>query len=284
MLSLVGFIIVLVSVIMGYVLHHGNLLVLYQPTELLIIGGAGGGALVASSSPYLLKHIVHEIIGVFTGSGVSKEKYLQLLKCYYDIFKQAASNPLSIEAHVEKPEASDIFKKYPLLLKDHHLMVFICNTLLVKVSSSISPYDLEELMDQDIQTMHDEEKAIPATISRMADAFPGLGIVAAVLGIVITMGKLSEGKSAIGQSVAAALVGTFLGILLCYGFFQPLAARVEALIEQKGKIFFIAKAGLVSFAKGANPAICVEYTRRCIPLEHRPSFQEVEKATKGGGK
>lgn len=280
MLTLIGFAIVLVSVVMGYVLHHGVLGVLYQPTELLIIGGAAVGALVASSSLHVIKGVIHETLGVLKGSGISKEKYLQLLLCFNEIFRMALANPISVESHVENPEGSEIFKKYPLILKDHHVMTFICNTFQLQLSSTLSPYDLEDLMDQDIQVMHEEEKAIPATLSRLADALPGLGIVAAVLGVVITMGKLTEGKEVIGQSVAAALVGTFLGILLCYGIFQPLAARVESLLEEKGKIFFVIKAGLLAYAKGSKAPACLEFTRRNIPIEYRPSFKEVEEAVK----
>jgi chemotaxis protein MotA len=281
MLTLVGFAVVIISVIAGYVLHHGNLAVLYQPTELLIIGGAAVGALIASSSMSVIKNVIHELIAVLKGSGMSKAKYLQLLQCLNEIFRLASSNPVAIEPHVEDPEKSEIFKKYPLILHDHHVMTFLTNTLLLQLSSPISPYDLEDLMDQDIQVMHEEEKAVPATLSRLADALPGLGIVAAVLGVVITMGKLTEGKEVIGQSVAAALVGTFLGILLCYGIFQPLSARVEALLEEKGKIFFVLKAGLLAYAKGAKPQVCLEFTRRNIPNDYRPTFKELEAAIKG---
>jgi chemotaxis protein MotA len=280
MLSLVGFAIVLISVVLGYVLHHGVLGVLYQPTELLIIGGAALGAMIASSSLHVIKSVVAECLGVLKGSGVSKRKYLELLLCFNELFRLATANPIAIETHVENPETSEIFKKYPLILHDHHVMVFICNTFQLQLSSTLSPYDLEDLMDQDIQVMHEEEKAVPATLSRLADALPGLGIVAAVLGVVITMGKLTEGKEVIGQSVAAALVGTFLGILLCYGIFQPLSARVEALIEEKGKIFFVIKAGILAYAKGSKTPACLEFTRRNIPLEHRPTFKEVEEAVK----
>lgn len=281
MLSMAGFAIVMISVVLGYVLHHGNLAVLWQPTELLIIGGAAVGALVASSSMHQIKCVIHGMLSVIKGSGVSKEKYLEVLLCLNDLFKLAASNPIAIESHVDKPENSEIFKKYPKLTNDHHAMDFLCNTLTLQLSSSLPPYDLEDLMDQDIQIMHDEEKQVPAIISRLADALPGLGIVAAVLGVVITMGKLTQGKEVIGQSVAAALVGTFLGILLCYGIFQPLAARVEGIIDEQGKIFNVLKAGLLSMAKGSRPGVSLEFARRSIPMEYRPSFKELEAATKG---
>lgn len=281
MLSLIGLAVVLISVVMGYVLHHGELAVLYQPTELLIIGGAAVGAMIASSSPNVLKGIAHELLGILKGSGVNRAKYLELLLCFNEIFRLATSNPLAVETHVENPENSEIFKKYPKILHDHHVMTFICNTFQLQMSGNLSPYDLEDLMDQDIQVMHEEERAIPATLSRLADALPGLGIVAAVLGVVITMGKLTLGKEVIGQSVAAALVGTFLGILLCYGIFQPLAARVEALLEEKGKVFQVVKAGMLAYARGSKTPVILEFTRRNIPLEYRPSWKEVEEAVKG---
>lgn len=279
MFSLLGYVVVMGSVIAGYVLHHGNLLVLYQPTELLIIGGAAVGALIASGSLGLIKGMIHEVLGTLKGSGVSKDKYLELLLCFNELFRLAAANPVAIEPHVENPEGSEIFKKYPKLLADHHLLPFLTNTLVLQLSSTISPYDMEDLMDADLAVMHEEEKKIPAALNRLADALPGLGIVAAVLGVVITMGKLTQGKEVIGQSVAAALVGTFLGILLCYGIFQPLAAKVDSLIDERGKVLAVAKAGLLAFAKGGKAPVCVEFTRRSIPLEFRPTMKELEAAT-----
>lgn len=282
MITILGFIIVLVSVVAGYVLHHGNLIILYQPTELLIIGGAAVGALVASSSPTVIKHLVHEIKDAILGNGISREKYLQLLMCMNELFRIAAQNPMAIEKHSEDPKNSDVFKKYPLITKDHHAMSFLCNTLTLLVSGNISPYDLDDLLDQDIQAMHKEESVVPATLNRLADALPGLGIVAAVLGVVITMGKLSQGKEVIGASVAAALVGTFLGILLCYGIFQPLAAKVQSSMDEKGEFFLVMKAGLIAQCKGCRPAVALEYTRRNIPPAFRPSFKELDAAISPG--
>lgn len=278
MITLGGLAIVMISVVMGYVLHHGNLMVLYQPTELLIIGGAALGALIASSTPNLLKHLVVETKEAFFGNGIGKEKYIQLLKCMNEIFRLATQNPLAIEKHVEEPENSEIFKKYPILLNDHHAMNFLCNTLSLLVSGNISPYDLDDLLDQDIQALHREEAQVPATLNRLSDALPGLGIVAAVLGVVITMGKLTQGKEVIGQSVAAALVGTFLGILLCYGIFQPVAAKVQTSLDEKGDFLLVIKAGLIAHCKGSRPAVSLEFTRRNIPPQFRPSFKELEAA------
>ena len=278
MFSYSGFIVVIVCVVAGFLMEGGNIHVLFQPVELLIIGGACIGSIIVASSPHLMKQMVQQIIMIGKGTGVNKEKYMQLLKLFYELFKIAASNPIAIEQHVDKPESSELFKKYPAVLRDHHAMTFICNTLLLQISSSISPYDLEDLMDQDIQTVHAEESVTPETLNRVADALPGLGIVAAVIGIIIVMGKLSQGKETIGHSVAVALVGTFLGVLLCYGFVQPLAARIKTNIEENGKVLVVIKIALLSYVKGMNPKVCVEFARRAIPMEHRPSFSEVEAA------
>jgi chemotaxis protein MotA len=191
---------------------------------------------------------------------------------------------LGLEAHVENPEASDIFKRYPHVLHNHHAISFLCDTLKVQISSPMSPYDLDDLMDQDIQATHNEELRAPATVNRVGDAMPGLGIVAAVLGVVITMGHLSEGKEVIGHSVAAALVGTFLGVLLSYGFIQPLAAKMEADIMDHGKVLEVMKACLLTFAKDASPKVCIEFARRTIPPEVRPTFKELDDATQNVGK
>jgi chemotaxis protein MotA len=202
----------------------------------------------------------------------------------YKLFKQAKQNLLSIEAHIENPEGSDIFKEFPSVLKNHHAIHFICDTLKVQVASPMGPFELEELMDKDLKVAHAEEHLAPSTITRIGDAFPGLGIVAAVLGVVITMGKLSQGKEVIGHSVGAALVGTFIGILLSYGFFQPLAAKMELNLGEEGKYLEVLKVGILAFAKDSSPKVCVEFARRAIPPQVRPSFEEVDQATSGGAK
>jgi chemotaxis protein MotA len=201
--------------------------------------------------------------------------------CLYELCKVVKTNPLSLEPHVEKPESSDIFKRYPGVLANHHALHFICDTLKVQISSPMSPYDLEDLMDRDMKVAHDEELAAPATITKLGDAMPGLGIVAAVLGVVITMGKLSEGKEAIGQNVAAALVGTFIGILISYGFMQPLAQKIEADIADVGRYISVIKSAILALAKESAPKVCVEFARRTVPPGTRPSFEEVDKATSG---
>lgn len=283
MLAIVGALIVIISVFGGFMLEGGHIEVLFQPIELLIIGGAGVGSLVISGSPALFKQMAHQIAGILKGAGPSKNDYMELLKLLFELTKTAKANPLSIEAHVDNPEASEIFKKFPGVLKNHHATEFICDTLKVQLSGSIAPYDLEDLMEADMATAHAEEHKAPGMISKVGDAMPGLGIVAAVLGVVITMGKLTQGKEVIGHSVAAALVGTFIGILLSYGFMQPLAAKMEFVLDANGKFISVIKACLLAFAKDCSPKVCVEFARRSIPPEVRPTFQEVDQATTAGG-
>lgn len=283
MLVIVGSIIVLASVVGGFLLEGGHLHALWQPIELLIIAGAAAGSLVISSPPALLKEIFRQLMGTLKSKSVTKDEYLALLGCLYRIFKQAKQNLLSLEAHVENPEGSDIFKEYPSVLNNHHAIHFICDTLKVQIASPVGPYELEDLMTQDIKTAHAEEHKAPTTVTRVGDAMPGLGIVAAVLGVVITMGKLNEGKEVIGHSVGAALVGTFIGILLSYGFFQPLAAKMELNLGDEAKYMDAIKAGILAFAKDSSPKVCVEFARRVIPPHVRPSFEEVDKMTSSGG-
>lgn len=281
MLVIVGAIVVLGAVIGGFMLEGGQLHVLVQPIELLIIGGAAAGSLLISSPMGLMKRIVTQVLGTLKGSGATQAEYIELLVCLFEIFKTMKSNPIALEPHVEKPDGSEIFKRYPGVLKRHHALHFLCDTLKVQISANLSPYDLEELMDTDLISAHAEEHQGPATVTRVGDAMPGLGIVAAVLGVVITMGKLTQGKEVIGHSVAAALVGTFLGILLSYGFFQPLAAKMESQIAEEGKYIEVIKAGILAMAKGNPPKVNVEFSRRTIPPEVRPDFETVDKATSG---
>jgi chemotaxis protein MotA len=276
MISLIGAIFTTLCVIGGYVLHHGKLAILWQPTELLIIGGAAIGSLLISSPIGLIKELVHMILSVLKGGHGSKENCSQLLVLMHDLIKTAQTNPLSLEPHIEKPENSDIFKKCEFVSHNVPMMNFICDTLRVVILGSLSPYDLDDLMEGDISSTHHQELKVPATLTRIGDAMPGLGIVAAVLGVVITMGKLAEGKEVIGESVAAALVGTFLGILLSYGYIQPLATRIEGMVEEEGIFYQVIKAALVAYSKGLNAKISLEFARRTIPPEFRPTFMEIE--------
>ncbi|MBI2712156.1 MAG: flagellar motor stator protein MotA [Bdellovibrio sp.] len=284
MLVIIGFAIVFATVFGGYILEGGKIHVLFQPIELLIIGGAAFGGLITSSSVPLMKQIITQVTGAITGKDISKADYTELLMLLFELVKAARNNPLSLEPHIENPSGSDIFGRYPNVMKNHHAIHFICDTLRVQISSQMSPYDLEDLMNTDIAAMHAEEARPPETIGRVGDAMPGLGIVAAVLGVVLTMGKLTEGKEVIGHSVAAALVGTFLGILISYGFMQPLQARMNLNNSSAGGYIEVAKVAILALAKNQTPKVCVEFARRTVAPHCRPDFHEIDQATSSLGK
>jgi chemotaxis protein MotA len=284
MLVIIGALVVTCAVFGGYMMEGGKLAVLIQPIELLIIGGAAFGSLLISSPVPLIKEIIRQVLGTLKGASVTRDHYTEVLLLLFELCKNAKANPLSIEAHVEKPSESEIFKRYPKVLANHHALDFICDSLKVQISSPMSPFDFEDLMDKDIATAHLEEHKAPTTVTRVGDAMPGLGIVAAVLGVVLTMGKLTQGKEVIGHSVASALVGTFLGILISYGFLQPLSAKMDDNLQADGKFMEVLKVGLLAFAKNCSPKVCVEFSRRTIPPELRPTFTEVDQLTSNAGK
>ena len=286
MLSIVGLVVVIICVLTGYTLEHGKMGALMEPIpiELLIILGSGVGSVLVSAPMPIIKEMMGQLGGVFKSHDPKKEEYVELLLCLYELCKLAKSNPLALEPHVEAPENSDIFKRYPGVLNNHHAVAFMTDTFKVQISSPMNPYDLEALMDQDIKAAHDAEHAAPAQMTKLGDAMPGLGIVAAVMGVVITMGRLTEGKEVIGHSVASALVGTFLGVLLSYGIIGPIAGKMENLIAQHGKYTEVIKVAVLAFAKDCGPKVCVEFARRTIPPSVRPSFQEIDASTSSAGK
>ncbi|MBC7430071.1 MAG: flagellar motor stator protein MotA [Bacteriovorax sp.] len=284
MMAIVGGIFILACVVGAFILEGGHLPALIQPLELLIIGGSALGTLIICASPYMFKEMIRRVLQILKGSGITKAAYIELLQCMFELIKMASANPISIEPHVENPEGSEIFKRYPAVLHNHHAIEFICDTLKVQIASSLSPYDLEDLMNSDLDVAHDADHHLVATMNRTGDAFPGLGIVAAVLGVVITMGKLTQGKEVIGHSVGAALVGTLLGILIAYGYIQPMVAKIETIMGEEAKFVNTAKICLLAYAKGVNAKVCAEFGRRSIPLEFRPNFKEVDEATANAGK
>jgi chemotaxis protein MotA len=278
---LIGSVIVVVSIVLGYTMHGGNLGILFQITEIIIIGGSAVGTLLIANPLPLTMRVIKGALGTMKGSHVNKASYLELLKLFYDLFSLSRREGIiALEAHFEEPQKSAIFAKAPGLLANHHALDFFCDTLRTISMGNVSPYDLEDIMEKDLEAAHHEEMKAPAALSTVGDAFPGLGIVAAVLGVVITMGKIDEPPAVIGHSVAAALVGTFLGILLSYGFVGPVAKNMEHLIEAEGGYLQCIKAGLLAAAKESPPMIVVECARRAIAPEVRPSFKEAEEASK----
>jgi chemotaxis protein MotA len=284
MFAIIGIAVVLGAIAGGYLMEHGNLMVLVQPAEFLIIcGSAVGTLLIANPLPIVIK-IFTGCIAVVSGSKFTKAYYLETLKMLMDLFSYARKAGMAkLEADVEEPAKSEVFKKYPKFLKDHHAVHFLCDTIRTSLSGVVAPFELDQMMELDMDTHH-HEATIPITaLTTVADALPGLGIVAAVLGIVITMGALGGPPEEIGKKVAAALVGTFLGILLCYGFLSPLAANMTKIVDAEAQYYGALRVALIAFAKGVAPVIAVEMARRAIPQQMRPTFKEFETATKKGG-
>jgi chemotaxis protein MotA len=281
MFVIIGFIVVLGSVAGGYVMHGGHLEILFQITEIIIIGGAAIGSLLISNPISVTKDVIRRSIGTLKGSTINTKSYEELLKVIFELAQLARREGLvALEKHVENPTQSPVLQKAPTLLNNHHALVFFCDTLRIAVGG-VEPMDLEELMEKDLETIHHAESLAPSALTSLGDALPGLGIVAAVLGVVITMGNIDQPPAVIGASVAAALVGTFLGILMCYGFVGPVAKNMEHMINAEGRYLLCMKAGLVAFSKGLAPAVVVEYARRTIAPEERPSFEVAETLVKG---
>lgn len=276
MFAIIGIVIVFGSVVGGYLMEHGNLKVLLQPAELVVIGGASIGTVLIANPLHILKQIAAGLGGVFGGSKFTKQRYLDSLKMLYELLNKARREGLmALESDVEDPAKSPILSKYPAFLKDHHVRDFFCDTMRMAVSG-VEAFDLDQLLDLDMEVHHHGTSLPVASLSSMADALPGLGIVAAVLGVVITMGALGGPPEEIGHKVAAALVGTFLGILLCYGLVGPLAASMQKTAEDEGAFLHVLRVMMISFLKGNAPIMAVEFARRAIPGHVRPSFLEVE--------
>ena len=281
MFVIIGVVVVIGAIVGGYLMEHGNLKVLIQPAELLIIGGAAVGTVLIANPLHILKQMVAGITGLFKGSPYNKAKYLESLKMLFELFSRARKEGLmALETDSDNPDQSPVFSKYPAFLKDHHVLQFVCDTIRRASVGGIEPFDMDQMMELDME-VHHHEAAIPvASLSTMADSLPGLGIVAAVLGVVITMGALGGPPEEIGHKVAAALVGTFLGILLCYGFIGPVASNMAKITDEEHAYYHVLRIVIVSFIKGSPPSIAVEFGRRAIPGHQRPTFQELDKFIK----
>ena len=280
MLAIIGFIIVTGSVIGGFIWEGGKMLVLFQPAEFLIIGGAGFGSILVMSPIKVFKQIITQILGII-GTPPTKESFTKLLVMLYEVFQAARKDGLvAMEAHVEKPQESKILENYPEFLANHHLLDFFVDTMRLILSGGVPAHDLEALIETDLDTHHAELSKPPELVAKVADSLPGLGIVAAVLGVVITMGHIGGPPEVIGHKVGAALVGTFLGILLSYGFVGPLASNMETMNAEKAQAYIVIKQALLGFHKGMAPSIAVEFARRSISSDLRPGFIELEKACK----
>jgi chemotaxis protein MotA len=276
MVLIIGLVIVFGAVIGGFMMAGGELMILNQPAEFVVIGGAALGALIVGTPMNVLKLCVVQIKSLMTGPTPASE-YSRLLAMLYQVFKQVQqAGVMSLEAHFEDPPKSPILDKYPKFLARHEAVDFLADSVKVLIVGGIAPHDLEALMDEDLRAHHDEALRPAAAMMKIGDALPGLGIVAAVLGIVITMGHIDGPPAEIGHHVGAALVGTFLGILLSYGLVQPIAAAMEQRVAEEAYYCLCIKAGLLAIYKGNPPAIAVEFARRVLPHNVRPSFNETE--------
>src|SRR3954464_12009641 len=283
MFVIIGILVVFGAVVAGYLMEHGNLKVLIQPAELVIIGGAAVGTVLISNPLYILKAIISGLLGAFGGSKYGKENYLDTMKMMYELFGRARKEGLmALEADSDAPDKSPVFSKYPRFLKDHHALPYVCDTIRMAAGGGVEPFGVDQMMEADMEVHHQGAGQPIAALSTMADSLPGLGIVAAVLGVVITMGALGGPPEEIGHKVAAALVGTFLGILLCYGLIGPFSANMAKAAEDEHAYYYVLRVLMTSFMKGAPPIMAVEVARRAIPGHVRPSFKEVEKNCRTG--
>lgn len=284
MFSIIGIVVVIGAVVGGYLMEHGNLKVLIQPAELVIIGGAAAGTLLIANPLSTVMAIVKGLLGVLKGSPYNKAAYVETLKMLNELFMQARKmGMVKLEEDVEDPAKSPVFSKYPKFLANHHAVHFVCDTIRMSISGGVPAFDLDQMMEMDMEVHHHASTTPVSALTTVADALPGLGIVAAVLGVVITMGALGGPPEEIGHKVAAALVGTFLGILLCYGFLGPLAGNMTKINDAELDYLRCLRQGVIAFVKGSAPVLAVEFARRSIPGEHRPTFKELEAACRGGG-
>jgi chemotaxis protein MotA len=282
MFSIIGIVVVFGCIAAGYLMEHGNIKVLLQPAELLIIAGAALGTMLISNPVHTLKQMINGLIGAFGSSKYGEKRYVDSLKMMYELLQKARKEGLvALETDIEDPDKSPLFTKYADFVKDHHAVAFVCDTMRMAVSGGVEVFDLDQMLDADMEVHHHEASEPVAALSTMADALPGLGIVAAVLGVVITMSALGGPPEEIGRKVASALVGTFLGILLCYGLVGPLAARMGKMADEQHAFMMVLRVTMIAFLKGVAPIMAVEIGRRTVPGHVRPSFKAVEEACRG---
>ncbi|WP_032112350.1 flagellar motor stator protein MotA [Candidatus Paracaedibacter symbiosus] len=279
MMILIGMLVVISCVIGAYVAHGGHIFVLWQPAEFIIIVGAAIGAFIIGNTKYVLSHLGSSLKMALKGKAFDKADYLELLTLQFALFKLIKTKGmLELETHIETPKESKIFSNYPHFMEHHEAITFFCDYLRMLTMGSENVHQMEELMTQEIDIHHHERGLISTALQNMADSMPALGIVAAVLGVIHTMGSINQPPEVLGKLIGAALVGTFLGILLSYGFIGPLSNIVKSLYESEAQYFNCMKAGILACMNGYAPAIAVEYARKSIESEYRPDFYELEKA------
>src|SRR5260370_22266482 len=279
MFSIVGILIVFGCVLAGYLMENGKVGVLIEQADSLIVGGAAFGTVLTANPMHILKRIGAGLIGVVKGSPFPKRRYIDTLKMMFDLFSKCRKDgAVAIEGDVEQPDKSPTFSSYPAFLKDHHARDFVCDTMRMVITGGVSAFDVDQMMELDMEVHHHSSSQPNQALNSIADALPGLGIVAAVLGVVVTMGSLGGPPEEIGHKVAAALVGTFLGILLCYGMVGPLASHMAKSVDDEHSYYHVLRVVMLAFIKGTSPIMAVEMGRRAIPQHTRPRFTEIAKA------
>ena len=279
MYVIIGSVIVLASVFGGYLANGGHFDVLIQPFEALIIVGAAAGGFVTSNRKPVLNATAKAVPALLKPEKYDKEAFLELLSLLYSVFKLAKTKgPIALEQHVERPDESALFQRFPRFYADHHAVTFLCDYLRLLTLGTDNHHEMETLMDEDIETHQAEHQAVVSAVQSTADALPALGIVAAVLGVIHTMGSITEPPAVLGRLIGGALVGTFLGVLLSYGFVAPIGSAIKARGEADERYFLCMKAGILAYMQGYAPSVAVEFARKALSTDMRPTFYEVEEA------
>lgn len=278
MFFVIGFAILVASFLGGY-MPHGDVAVLWQPLEFIIILGCGIGAFIISNPKPVLVGVTKHLPRIFKSSPYDKDAYLELLTLLYTIFKLIKSKGLlAMEVHIENPEESTLFANYPKFMSNHHAVEFICDYFRIMSMGTENPMIIEDLMNEDLETHHKEAHGFAAAVSTLGDALPAFGIVAAVLGVITTMGSITEPPEILGGLIGAALVGTFFGIFAAYGLFSPIGKNLEQYAEAEGKYYECMKAGILAHLNGSPPAVSIEFARKTLFSHERPGFIELEEA------
>ncbi len=276
---IIGFLIVIGCVIGGYLMHHGKLEVLNQPEEFMMIAGAAVGAYTIGNSGTVVKGLLKSLKLLLKGAPFKKQDYIELLIMLFTTFKLIKSKGmLEMEKHIENPHESELFNKYPKLAHNHHALTFLTDYLRLMTMGSEDYYQMEDMMIRDLEVQHHESEEISSSLTTMADGMPALGIVAAVLGVIITMGIVDQPPKILGEAIGAALVGTFLGVLLSYGFVGPMGKRLSNYFNAEHKYVDCIKVALLAHLKGNAPTVSVEIARNSLELAVRPTFKEIEDA------
>lgn len=279
---IIGIVVIFVAVIGGYVAMGGHIEVLIQPWEAVIILGAAFGAYVIGNTGPVLKQSLGVFGTIFRGPRYNKASYVELLGLQFSLFKLVQSRGLlALEPHIENPSESAIFERFPKFAANHHAVEFMCDYLRMVTLGTNNVHELEALMDEELETHHQERQRLVAAVQSLADGTPALGIVAAVLGVIKTMGSISQPPEVLGHMIGGALVGTFLGVFVAYGFFGPMAQALRNIYEAEAKYYLSMKTGLLAHISGHAPVMAVEFARKMLMSEDRPTFLEIDEATAG---